>query len=411
MHIFNSIPTTVNLSPPVVLQTPVTTSSTPAFLSRFPRSLSSLSLGGKKKSIEKEVSSLNTSGISEISTPSSLYGSHLTTYQHHIHNIPMVSAVKNKFTGSTKDLKSSGDQPPPLPQRNITRRSQQSPTAPLIDGVDGEVMLRRNTQISDLDNSLNVSGNSVGNDNTNNNNNNLNAINDNNSNNNKNNINKANSDIKNLSTSSTSPTTSSSAKGNKKRNKTKIKANSDPKISTHLFIQMEKDYDKQQIVTATGCSIGNEPPPLPPRQPGMLEENQNLLNNNKFMSSNNSGTSGCGNAGNRNNDSINNRPSPNSLETLLNYPLIATCTAVRDNISPYPLSHRPNIVQQLQQSNSNTVHQHHPSSSSSVSKSTVSNFLLLLSPQYTQIQSRTLIFLHYALIAKRTYTHYIFLNA
>lgn len=320
--------------------------------------------------------------------PSASYVGHPHHHHPNVHHaIPMVS-TKSKFTGSTKDLKgsSSSDQPPPLPQRNFTRRSQPSPTAIQLDGIDGDIVLRRNTQISDLDHSMtNLSSN----DNTINNNSNLSGGIDVGSNNNRNNSNKVNNEIKAsgaAATASSSASASANSKANKKRsNKTKIKANSDPKISSQLLIQMEKDYDKQQIVVATGHSVGNEPPPLPPRQPGMLEENQNFLNNNKFLGINSGAVaSGISAAGNSNRSEFsttnNSRPSPNSLDTLLNYPLIATCTAVRDNMtSAFPLSHRPNIVQQLQKnSNNNTanIHQHHSTTSSTCNKSTVSNFLL-----------------------------------
>lgn len=107
----------------------------------------------------------------------------------------------------------------------------------------------------------------------------------------------------------------------RKRSKTKNKAHSDPKMSTQMFIQME----------ARNCmSDGAEPPPLPPRQPSLAEPVQCLS------------TGGGGD--------MNGRYPPNSINTLLNYPLISTCTPVRDNFTPFPLSHRPNIVQQLQQS-------------------------------------------------------------
>lgn len=344
-QLFNQI-----LSTPIVsVVTPTqTTSMTPAFLARFPRSLSSLSLGGKKKTIEKESpSTMCTSSLTGMAENEIAQLPTSTSFSGHLlpptHIIPQAS-VKNKFTGSTKDLKSINiDQPPPLPQRNITRRSQVSPPTTQTDGNSGDIdfLMKRNTQISDLDQSLNISGGQLS----------LHAdtitvLSD------------ASNSYKNTNKlQSTSPTaliSSPSSKSCKKRNKTKIKANSDPKISSQLLIQMEKDYDKE-IIAATGHSVAIEPPPLPPRQPGMLEENQNILNSNKFIVT----------------TSINNRPSPNSLDTKLNYPLIATCTAVRDNISPFPLSHRPNIKQQLQQNSANTVLQHHTKSPSN--KSTVSN--------------------------------------
>lgn len=370
---FNPIALPINLIPATPLQTSnqqnVQSSLTPAFLSRFPRSLSSLSLGGKKKSIDNKDSNLispNTSANSDIlsSMQSSMSTSNFGNQHHHSSHSALMASVKNKFTGSTKDLKSkSVDQPPPLPQRNITRRSQAASTgsAHIFDGVDGDGR-RNNAPISDLDllnlstsiNSGNISAPNIKlNQDSNANNNNINAANE------------TTSKSKTPSgkgSSSSSSSSSSSASKVKKRNKTKLKANSDPKISAQLFIQAERDYDKQDLVAATGHSVANEPPPLPPRQPGMLEENQNMLNNNK-----------CTSTAINNRNSAENRPSPNSLETRMNYPLIATATAVRDNISPFPLSNRPNIKQRLQQ----TSHQHHSTSnSSSVSKSCVSNFHL-----------------------------------
>lgn len=228
-----------------------------------------------------------------------------------------MSAVKNKFTSEPVELRPgfvdknrTKNQPPPLPIRNFPRRSQPAPNA--MDGVDGDNLIDLTTPIGvkkkGKSSSMEI---------------------DNKTNNNE----KCN---KNASNSSVSASTSAANKV-KKRSKAKIKANSDPKISAQMFIQMEREYDKQELIAATGHSIANEPPPLPPRQPGMLEENQNLINNNK-----------CGS-----NVRLDGRPASNSLETRLNYPVIATSTAVRDNISPFPLSNRPNIRQRLQQSNTN----------------------------------------------------------
>lgn len=293
-------------------------SLTPAFLSRFPRSLSSLSLGGKKKSIEKEAANLslispNTSGNSDNLQSPVTSGLH-----HHSSHNALLSTVKNKFTSESVELRPgfvdknrSKNQPPPLPVRNFPRRSQPSNA----DGVDGENLIDLTTNVavaSATAAAVKKKGKSSSSD----------------IDNKTNNNDKSN---KNLSSS----TSISAANKVKKRNKAKIKANSDPKISAQLFIQMEREYDKQDLIAATGHSIANEPPPLPPRQPGMLEENQNLINNNK-----------CGSG-------ANSRPPSNSLETRMNYPLIATATAVRDNISPFPLSNRPNIRQRLQQSNTN----------------------------------------------------------
>lgn len=386
---------------PVVIQSPtVVTSSTPAFLSRFPRSLSALSMGGKKKPSDKETATPSPSNGGQLLQPPSSHHHHQHHHQHvggHVgkmwciagmelslvssqqidnsilsaviteYSVPAVHSQRGKSTGILVD------QPPPLPQRNFTRRSQPSPTAIQLDGIDGEVALRRNTQISDLDHSMtNLSSN----DNTINNNNGAsNATADTSS------INisicSSSANNNNNSNNNNNASPSSASKPNKKRGcKSKIKANSDPKISSQMLIQMEKDYDKQQIVVATGRSIGSEPPPLPPRQPGMLEEIHHQRTS--------SGSNVTGNSCNRNESSASNssRPSPNSLDTLLNYPLISTCTAVRDNMtSAFPLSHRPNIVQQLQQSShsnntTSNIHQHHSTTSSTCNKSTVSNSYL-----------------------------------
>lgn len=315
-------------------------SLTPAFLSRFPRSLSSLSLGGKKKSIEKEAAnasliSSNTSGNSDHLQSPVTSGLH-----HHSSHNALLSSVKNKFTSEPVELRpgfvdknrsKSQHQPPPLPLRNFPRRSQPVTAA---DGVDGENLIDLTTNIAVATAAAGVKKKGKSSS----------ADIDNKTNNN-------DKSSKNLSSSSSI----SAANKVKKRNKAKIKANSDPKISAQLFIQMEREYDKQDLIAATGHSIANEPPPLPPRQPGMLEENQNLINNNKC------GSGGGGGGG------ANTRPPSNSLETRMNYPLIATATAVRDNISPFPLSNRPNIRQRLQQTN---THQHVSNVRSSVKNQT-----------------------------------------
>lgn len=311
-------------SPPTILHPQPAPPSTPAFLSRFPRSLSSLSLGGKKKPADKE-NTVNTTPSTiphQIQqTPTSPYssGSEMISST----NYPASSPTKkSKISASHRDLKNA-DIPPPLPERNIPRPKQSS-----TDSMDGDVVLRRNIQISDLDHS--VSGLPTSNNAANN-----------------------NSPLSNKSSAS-----SSSAGKGKQRSKQKMKALSDPKMSSQMFIQMEQAQGNQQQQQQQK-QMNDDAPPLPPRLPGMLEEKQNLINNNKFGQKNNF-------AG---------RPPPNSLEAHLSYPLIATCTAVREDLSAFPLSHRPNIVQQLQQSH-NHHHQQSPNSSAttttSVSKSTVS---------------------------------------
>lgn len=327
----------------VPLNQPIIQSSiTPAFLSRFPRSLSSLSLGGKKKSNDKDSSNAaNISANSDQLSPIASSGLH-----HHSSHGVLMSSAKNKYSPDDVELRSGildknrpisidnrSQQPPPLPQRNFTRRSQPSPpsndtfdvdktTESLTTSISGA---KKKAKDSDLDNKVN---NNNYNDKTG-----------------KNTPNK----------SAVSMTSASSISKVKKRSgKTKIKANSDPKISAHLFIQMERGCDNQDLIVATGHSIAAEPPPLPPRQPGMLEENQNLINNNKCGS----GTSGTAQPSNIRHES---RPSPNSLDARMNYPLIATATAVRDNISPFPLSNRPNIRQRLQQQQQQQNSQQHVS--------------------------------------------------
>uniref|UniRef100_A0A182VH61 Regulator of G protein signalling-like domain-containing protein n=1 Tax=Anopheles merus TaxID=30066 RepID=A0A182VH61_ANOME len=126
--------------------------------------------------------------------------------------------------------------------------------------------------------------------------------------------------------------------------------------------------DGNVLATATATTeLQAEPPPLPPRQPGMLEVvNQNLILN----SDNNAGSSSSNGAnsmtaastpnGNNNHSSgrgsIEMRPPPNSINTLMNYPLITTCTSVRDNMAAaFPLSYRPNIVHQMQQHQQSTA--------------------------------------------------------
>lgn len=334
---FNPISSPALLATTTPTSNPQQSSLAPAFLSRFPRSLSSLSLGGKKKSIDKDVA--NSSLISpNISANSDHLQSPVTSSALHLHSShnALLSSVKNKFTSEQSvelrpgfvDKNRSKNQPPPLPLRNFPRRSQPA-TANASDGVDGENLIdltsnsvttasaaaaaaaagvkKKGKSSADIDNKTN-------------------------------NNDKCN---KNLTSSSSISAATSAANKVKKRNKAKIKANSDPKISAQLFLQMERDYDKQDLIAATGHSIANEPPPLPPRQPGMLEENQNLINNNKCGAGSSSSSAGGG---------ANSRPPPNSVDSRMNYPLIATATAVRDNISPFVLSNRPNIRHRIAQS-------------------------------------------------------------
>ncbi|XP_055917714.1 uncharacterized protein LOC129949975 isoform X2 [Eupeodes corollae] len=311
--------------------------TSPAFLSLLPRSLSSLSLGTRKKP-DKEITSplSNTTDFLSASstttnTPSPLLTHSMSQslhqqkgssqphqfYPHHLHQqqqsqqqhqsgnsqkyskdsavTPKSSAPKKKFSGSTKNLKE--DIPPPLPQRNPPRNL-------LLESANMD--WRRNVPVSDLDHSTMSSP----------------------------------STQRGSPTHGISPGPGASGAGpqkapnapasGKKRPKTKTKALSDPKMSTQMFLQMEKAPGTGEDGDDDHCI----PPPLPPRQPGMMEEAQNILNANKKPGSNNFGG----------------RPPPNSIDTLMNYPLVTTCTPVRDNMSAnFPLSQRPNIVQQLQQ--------------------------------------------------------------
>ncbi|KMY94444.1 uncharacterized protein Dsimw501_GD11240, isoform E [Drosophila simulans] len=121
-----------------------------------------------------------------------------------------------------------------------------------------------------------------------------------------------------------SSTDNSPSNAKSKRSKIKTKALSDPKMSTQMFLQMES----ASAAGATGGSIEVDggPPPLPPRLPGMMTEDMSR-------------------------GSCQNLAQPNSVGTAFNYPLVSTTTAVQnDNLNiAFPLSQRPNIVQQLQQ--------------------------------------------------------------
>ncbi|XP_037917502.1 uncharacterized protein LOC119655610 isoform X4 [Hermetia illucens] len=358
--IFLNSPTsgsTSNTVTPVVypLTSPQHHHSSPAFLSRFPRSLSSLSLGTRKKTekdIPSPLSNIVQQSPDQLATPSLLHHHHQqTTSQQQQSMLHNATPSKRKFIGSEKNLKD--ETPPPLPQRNPPRKLVCQP-----DDFNHQHQhaadWRRNIPISDLDNSVNaVHNQSV-------------------------------SYHPNSKTGAPSALPvaigSQSAGGSKpsstkKRPKTKTKALSDPKMSTQMFLQMEKEHGNSLDDAASVT-----PPPLPPRQPGMMEECQNFANNAKtLMQSSNMTGMGSGLQGSTN--SL--RPLPNSIDTLMNYPLVATCTPIRDNLLAFPLSQRPNIVQKLQhhqqqqsqQFLNNNFHHNLPSapthSSASVNKSNV----------------------------------------
>lgn len=284
---------------PLFQMTPNQNSFTPHFLSRFPRSLSSLSLGTKKKpATDKSV----TSPSGPLPAPQeSLHGSSQTpiigssngaagqTRNHPTKsNSSASSHTKKKHGRSESKSKVDSVQPPPLPERNNVGRKS-LPTSPENQSPN-HVTTRIKTsdikKVSDLDASISSQGS-----------------------------------IKNAQGAvQKTHNVSLPIEGSRKRSKGK-KAHSDPKISTQAFLQMEM----------RSMSDGSEPPPLPPRQPSLAEPVQNLGNS--------TSSSGLDQNG---------RCLPNSINTCMNYPLVATCTPVRDNFSAFPLSHRPNIVQQLQ---------------------------------------------------------------
>lgn len=221
-----------------------TTVTAPTFLARFPRSLSQLNLGSKRKSsapspqeVSKPLPAVNTpTSSSSSSTPVSSPNHQQKVRVRHQH--PTVTA----------------DVPPPLPQRNAPRKSL--PTSPIAT-----------PQVSDLDASLmsNASG---------------------------------------IAPFGSGMSGHNAGGAKQKKNKTKIKAYSDPKMSSEIMLQME-------------CA--NYPPPLPPRQNLFDESQLGVVVTNKDISD------GSGLEG---------RPLPNSVATQLNYPVIATSVAVREGLPP-----------------------------------------------------------------------------
>ncbi|XP_034102537.1 uncharacterized protein LOC117566983 isoform X2 [Drosophila albomicans] len=303
--------------------------SSPAFLSLLPRSLSSLSLGTRKNKIDKDFVSSPLNHTTDLlphqrtadvinSMTQSLHQGLLQSvqrnsqqqlvYQQQQQRLKETlkpnsgSKSKNKFSISKSLIEE--DIPPPLPQRNPTPRqltldfgnsSTMHLFAPISD-LDRAGSPQRNSPQSKTltDSPANVNNNNNG----------------------------------------------SSGSAKSKRSKVKTKALSDPKMTTQMFLQMETASGGGTTAGATtadmagntGSNIDGDcvPPPLPPRQPGMLSEESNR--------------GSCQNL-----NSV--RAQPNSLGTVYNYPLVSTCTAVQsDNMkAAFPLSQRPNIVKQLQQ--------------------------------------------------------------
>ncbi|XP_039440600.1 uncharacterized protein LOC120421455 isoform X1 [Culex pipiens pallens] len=295
-------------------QPPMT--STPAFLSRFPRSLSSLSLGTKKKSSsEKDTGSPNIT-TSECLSPTG-GGGHVGLN----HGGPFPASgtpTKKKYSNSSvsernhKHPQQQQDTPPPLPQRNIPKRSDSS-----MDSVD-TVGTRRNIVVSDLDHSVLVGG-PAGNGASN------------------------KQCVSNNNNNSVSSGGGSKASGKSKRKKNGSMASEAKAEPTTMY----------HHGTERGGELQAEPPPLPPRQPGMMEVNQNIILNNDNVAGP-FGTGNCTTTSNNNNNSRvgspDARPPPNSINTLMSYPLVSTITPVRDSMaSAFPFSNRLNIVQQMQQ--------------------------------------------------------------
>lgn len=152
--------------------TPTTITASQHFLARLPRSLSQLNLGSKRKSTNAD---LQLQQQRPIQSPSSSSSSN-TPVSSPIHQV----TTKSNQKSSRNQILADSSVPPPLPQRNIPRKSSSGSTS---------------NQISDLDASL-MAASKV--------------------------------------TQSQAPSTSG---GSKKKNKQK--AYSDPKMSSEMLLQME----------------------------------------------------------------------------------------------------------------------------------------------------------------------------
>ncbi|KAH8420973.1 hypothetical protein KR222_000293, partial [Zaprionus bogoriensis] len=320
--------------------------SSPAFLSLLPRSLSSLSLGTRKNKIDKDFVSSPLNHTTDLlphqrtpdafnamsqslhhHTPTLLQNSQRNSQQQYLYQQQQQqqqrfketqkcasgAKTKNKFTISKSLIEE--DVPPPLPQRNPTR-------ALTLDLGGNANNMHLFAPISDLDRAGSPQRNSPQA---------------------KANTNDCASPVAAANSSSSSSSNNNNNGNNNnsggsakaKRAKIKTKALSDPKMTTQMFLQMETASVAVANTTLDMASSGSMevdcvPPPLPPRQPGMLSEEMNR-----------------GSCQNLNSG----RGQPNSLGTVYNYPLVSTCTAVQnDNLkAAFPLSQRPNIVKQLQQ--------------------------------------------------------------
>uniref|UniRef100_A0A182KGF5 Uncharacterized protein n=1 Tax=Anopheles christyi TaxID=43041 RepID=A0A182KGF5_9DIPT len=275
-----------------------TTSTTPAFLSRFPRSLSSLSLGTKKKSSDaKEMCSPTaatlfsspeclsptdgggpfgglTSSGSSAGTPTKTkkYSASSAADHHHHHHLHGGGNHHGHHMNRSGHFggkhQQSADIPPPLPQRNnIPKKSDDTVDMMLVGS-------RRNILVSDLDHlvlsptaqetsSLHSAG-STGSTSS-----------------------KAggggggsgkSSRSKKKNGSSTTHNNSVTSNNNNNNNNNNS-SSSGKNTSNNLITSLDSPtVDGNVLATATSTTeLQAEPPPLPPRQPGMLEVvNQNL---------------------------------------------------------------------------------------------------------------------------------------
>lgn len=216
-------------------------SATPNLFARFERSLSQLNLGGKRKSTSITPQDYPGKTGNSPTTPITSSSSSSTP-------TPSPSHQKSHARNLSASATVTDGSPPPLPQRNIPRKSL--PTSPIS-----------NSQVSDLDASMMTAIGGL-------------------------------------------PTNSNNLGGAKRKNKNnRIKANSDPKMSSDLMLQMESSQ---------------YPPPLPPRtnfhEDGVFGQ---------FVTNKDSNdTHGDG------------RSLPNSLATQMNYPVISTSVTVRDGVPP-----------------------------------------------------------------------------
>lgn len=240
----SSLMASISAAPAKAVATATTTVASQNFLSRFPRSLSQLNLGSKRKSSAPSPQEPISKPLPPVATPNSSSSS----------STPISSpSHQQKIRVRHQHPAVSADVPPPLPQRNTPRKSL--PTSPTATPL-----------VSDLDASL-------------------------------------------MSAGVVAPPFGSGISGSKKKNKQKIKAYSDPKMSSEIMLQME-------------CA--SYPPPLPPR--GSLFEDGvfcQVVTNKDILD-------GTG---------VEGRPLPNSVATQLNYPVITTSVAVRDGLSGPPIFH------------------------------------------------------------------------